>query len=166
VTTLPVLAGLLRSRGLRLTATRQLVLDAVFALDHATPEQIRTAVAEHAAGVNITTVYRTLELLEELGLVAHTHLSHGAPTYHPAGSDQHVHLVCHECGQIEELPRTALGDLAAELARSHGFQLDLGHAALFGTCGDCGSAAPSGQVTPDTALRAVASPVTVSKELP
>ena len=53
----------------------------------ATPLRSRstTAVRERAAGVNITTVYRTLELLEELGLVTHTHLSHGSPTYHAAG---------------------------------------------------------------------------------
>ena len=50
--------------------------------------------AKTAAGVNITTVYRTLELLEELGLVTHAHLSHGAPTYHAVGEQQHVHLVC------------------------------------------------------------------------
>jgi Fur family transcriptional regulator, ferric uptake regulator len=131
------LSELLRSRGLRLTAPRQLVLEAVYRLGHGTPEQIHTAVAERAAGVNITTVYRTLELLEELGLVTHAHLSHGAPTYHPVGKDQHVHLVCHTCGRLQELPARVLGDLALVLARERGFQLDLGHAALFGTCQEC-----------------------------
>ena len=87
---------MLRARGLRLTAQRQLVLQAVLELGHATPEQVHTAVREVAAGVNITTIYRTLELLEELGLVTHTHLSHGSPTYHAAGEHQHVHLVCRE----------------------------------------------------------------------
>src|SRR5690348_11235276 len=61
----PQLADELRSRGLRLTAQRQLVLEAVFALGHATPDQIHAQVSKTAAGVNITTVYRTLELLEE-----------------------------------------------------------------------------------------------------
>lgn len=131
------LSDLLRSRGLRMTAPRQLVLAAVHELGHATADQIRAAVAERAVGVNITTVYRTLELLEELGLVAHAHLSHGAPTYHPTGGDQHVHLVCHVCGTIGELPRAALGQLVLDLDREHGFRLDLGHAALFGTCRRC-----------------------------
>jgi Fur family ferric uptake transcriptional regulator len=62
------LADVLRSRGLRLTAQRQLVLEAVHALGHSTPDQVHARVSETAAGVNITTVYRTLELLEELGL--------------------------------------------------------------------------------------------------
>ena len=57
---------MLRERGLRLTPQRQLILEAVHELGHATPEQVHTAVRERVAGVNITTVYRTLELLEEL----------------------------------------------------------------------------------------------------
>ena len=97
------LAEVLRSRGLRLTAQRQLVLEAVYELGHATPDQVRAKVSETAAGVNITTVYRTLELLEELGLVTHAHLSHGAPTFHAVGADQHVHLVCRACGGGSEI---------------------------------------------------------------
>ncbi|MBN1171891.1 MAG: transcriptional repressor [Micromonosporaceae bacterium] len=131
------LADLLRSRGLRLTAPRQLVLEAVRSLGHATADQVHATVAEQAAGVNITTVYRTLELLEELGLVTHVHLSHGAPTYHPAGRDQHVHLVCHSCGRIEELPMSVLAELARQLAQQQDFRLDIAHAALFGTCAAC-----------------------------
>ncbi len=122
-----------------MTAPRQLVLDAVRALGHATPEQVHVAVGRIAPGVNITTVYRTLELLEELGLVTHTHLSHGAPTYHAADDDQHVHLVCRGCGGIQELPPELLQPLASALRRQHGFLVDIGHVALFGRCGGCGS---------------------------
>jgi hypothetical protein len=74
----------LRARGYRLTPQRQLVLEAVYELEHATPDQILEHVRERASGVNVSTIYRTLELLEEIGLVTHTHLSHGAPTYHSA----------------------------------------------------------------------------------
>ncbi|GAA2924325.1 hypothetical protein GCM10020221_20370 [Streptomyces thioluteus] len=52
---------------------------------------------EDRRGVNISTVYRTLELLEELGLVSHAHLGHGAPTYHLADRHDHIHLVCRDC---------------------------------------------------------------------
>jgi Fur family ferric uptake transcriptional regulator len=132
------LAELLRSRGLRLTAQRQLILQAVHELGHATPEQVHTAVREVAAGVNITTIYRTLELLERLGLVTHTHLSHGSPTYHAAGEDQHVHLVCRSCGAVDEIDPELLRPLADRLVGERGFQIDIGHVALFGVCGNCG----------------------------
>jgi Fur family ferric uptake transcriptional regulator len=132
------LAELLRSRGLRLTAQRQLVLRAVHDLGHATPEQVHAAVREVAAGVNITTIYRTLELLERLRLVRHTHLSHGSPTYHAADDDQHVHLVCRSCGRVNDMDPDLLRPLADRLCAERGFRVDIGHVALFGVCGDCG----------------------------
>lgn len=133
------LAEVLRKRGLRLTAQRQLVLEAVHDLGHATPEQVHQAVTEVAAGVNITTVYRTLELLEELGLVTHTHLSHGSPTYHAVGEQQHVHLVCRSCGTVDEVDTATVGQLAETLQRERGFLVDIGHVALFGLCASCGA---------------------------
>jgi Fur family transcriptional regulator, ferric uptake regulator len=132
------LAEVLRSRGLRLTAQRQLVLEAVHELGHATPDQVHAKVAETAAGVNITTVYRTLELLEELGLVTHAHLSHGAPTFHGVAEEQHVHLVCRKCQGIAEIPSEMLNQLAESLGTERGFRLDVGHVALFGECAACG----------------------------
>lgn len=131
------LAQVLRERGLRLTAQRQLVLEAVHDLGHATPDQVHAAVSRTAAGVNISTVYRTLELLEELGLVLHTHLSHGAPTYHPASVEEHVHLVCRDCGRIDEIPPAVLDGITEELRQSRGFQVDVGHVSFFGNCADC-----------------------------
>jgi Fur family transcriptional regulator, ferric uptake regulator len=135
------LAAVLRSRGLRLTAQRQLVLEAVYELGHATPDQVHAKVSATAAGVNITTVYRTLELLEELGLVTHAHLSHGAPTFHAVGADQHVHLVCRSCGGVSEVSPGVLSQLSATLDMEHGFLVDIGHVALFGVCARCRKAA-------------------------
>jgi Fur family ferric uptake transcriptional regulator len=133
------LAEVLRARGMRVTAQREQVLAAVRDLGHATPEQVHAAVRRGgAAAVNITTVYRTLELLERLGLVTHTHLSHGSPTYHAATDDQHVHLVCRACGAIDELEPGLLGPLAGTLERERGFRVDIGHVALFGLCRGCG----------------------------
>ena len=85
-----------------MTPQRQLVLDAVRELGHATPEQICARVQRAAPAVNITTVYRTLDLMERIGLVRHTHLGHGAPTYSEQ-EHQHVHLVCHACGTVTEV---------------------------------------------------------------
>jgi Fur family ferric uptake transcriptional regulator len=131
-------AARLRARGYRLTPQRQLVLQAVGELGHATPEDIATSVQRTASGVNISTVYRTLELLEELGLVHHTHLGHGAPTYSVATADDHVHLVCRDCGAVEEAPAELLGEAVRRLAEERGFALDVGHVALFGRCASCG----------------------------
>ena len=136
----------LRSRGYRLTPQRQLVLEAVGELGHGTPEEIATAVQQTATGVNISTVYRTLELLEEVGLVRHTHLGHGAPTYSVATDDDHVHLVCRDCGAVAEASPVVLSGVVERLAQEHGFTVDVGHFAVFGRCRVCsaaGSAEPS-----------------------
>jgi len=127
----------LRARGYRLTPQRQMVLEAVATLGHATPDEIADRVRATASGVNISTVYRTLELLEELGLVNHTHLSHGSPTYHAAGEDQHVHLVCRGCGSISEVDPTVMLPVTDRLLSERGFRVDVGHVSLFGVCGDC-----------------------------
>ena len=66
----------LRAGGYRVTPQRQLVLEAVARLEHATPEEIYGEVRQTARGINVSTVYRTLELLEQLGLVQHTHIHH------------------------------------------------------------------------------------------
>jgi Fur family transcriptional regulator, ferric uptake regulator len=128
----------LHERGLRLTPQRQLVLDAVAGLGHGTPDEICAEVQRTAPGVNLSTVYRTLELLEELGLVTHAHLSHGAPTYHPVSEAQHVHLVCRRCSAVTEVSSGVLASLAETLHDEHGFYIDIGHVALFGQCTNCG----------------------------
>ncbi|HIV57639.1 MAG TPA: transcriptional repressor [Candidatus Stackebrandtia faecavium] len=134
----PNLAEVLRARGLRVTAQRQLVLDTVRESGHSTAEQIHENISAHVSGVNITTVYRTLDLLESLGLVAHTHLSHGAPVYHLAGDRGHTHLVCHRCGEVDEVSPEVFFDVRRYLQQERGFELDIGHVALFGTCAACG----------------------------
>jgi Fur family ferric uptake transcriptional regulator len=126
----------LHQRGLRMTPQRQLVLDAVRALGHATPEQICTRVQRSAPAVNITTVYRTLDLLERIGVVRHTHLGHGAPSY-SADEHQHVHLVCHDCGTVAEVPTALMSGLAEQLRAAEGFHLDVTHVALSGRCRGC-----------------------------
>jgi Fur family ferric uptake transcriptional regulator len=130
------LRSTLHRKGLRMTPQRQLVLDAVAQLDHATPEQVATLVQTTAPSLNITTVYRALDLLEELNLVRHTHLGHGAPTY-SVHEHEHVHLACHHCGAVLEIPNTELDELTETLRTRYGFALDASHLALTGLCGDC-----------------------------
>jgi Fur family ferric uptake transcriptional regulator len=127
----------LRRRGYRLTPQRQLVLEAVDKLEHATPDEILTEVRRTAGGVNISTVYRTLELLEELGLVSHAHLGHGAPTYHLADRHHHLHLVCRDCSEVIEADVSVASGFTERLRESFGFDTDMKHFAIFGRCQDC-----------------------------
>ena len=92
-----------------------------------------------AKGVNISTIYRTLELLNDLGLVAHTHLNHGAPTYHLASDAGHVHLVCQDCGKIDQASPEAIVPLTVALHDKHGFETNVSHLTVFGRCQDCRS---------------------------
>ena len=127
----------LRSRGYRLTPQRQLVLDAVRDQGHSTPEEIASRVQAESGSVNTSTVYRTLDLLEELGLVTHTHLGHGAPTYHPADESDHVHLVCRVCRSVESVPADLVAPLAGSLRERDGFEVDVTHIAMQGRCASC-----------------------------
>jgi Fur family ferric uptake transcriptional regulator len=130
----------LRASGHRLTPQRELVLAAVEELGHATPDQVYAQVRTKSQSINLSTVYRTLELLDELGLIRHAHLSDRAPTYHSATDHEHAHLVCRTCATVTSIERAdveaALGDLAA----SHSFVPDYGHLTVFGTCADCAGA--------------------------
>jgi Fur family ferric uptake transcriptional regulator len=113
------------------------VLEAITKLEHATPEDICAEVQHTARGVNISTIYRTLELLEQIGLVTHTHLGHGAPTYHLAAEADHVHLVCRDCGEVTEVSPDTVGDLVTRLDREFGFETEVRHLTVFGRCAAC-----------------------------
>jgi Fur family transcriptional regulator, ferric uptake regulator len=127
----------LRSQGYRLTPQRQLVIEAVEELGHATPDEVLRHVQQRAHGVNASTVYRTLDLLEKTGLVTHAHLGHGAPTYHPGWSPPHVHLVCRNCGRVDEVSPDLATDLVDGIRRQKDFETDVGHLTAFGLCGAC-----------------------------
>ena len=129
--------SVLRSKGYRLTPQRELVLHAVDRLGHATPDEILGAVREESRAVNISTVYRTLELLEELGLVRHAHITDRAPTYHSAARPAHVHLVCRECKSITEVAPEEVEPMTRAVRERYGFVTDVGHLSVFGTCAKC-----------------------------
>jgi len=119
-----------------MTPQRQLVLDAVGELEHATPEQICRRVQRSTPSVNITTVYRTLDLLEDLGVVQHTHLGHGAPRY-STRPQEYLRLACHRCEHVIEVDAGELDGLSTTLRAHYGFELDPTHVALSGLCAAC-----------------------------
>jgi Fur family ferric uptake transcriptional regulator len=131
------LRGRLRDSGYRLTPQRELILAAVEKLGHATPDEVLAEVHQQSAAVNASTVYRTLEVLEGLGLVRHAHLSDRAPTYHSVTDHVHFHLVCRNCGRIVSVAPDMLQPLTDRLRGEHNFTVDVGHLTVFGTCVVC-----------------------------
>jgi len=130
-------AEVLRGRGRRLTTQRVRVLEAVADLVHATPEAVAGL-----ADVDLSTVYRTLDLLEGLGLVTHAHLGSGSPSYHLASEQPHLHLVCRGCGHVQEVLPDVVAPLVDRLDAERGFAVDVAHMAVTGWCSGCRSALP------------------------
>ena len=135
------LRTVLRQRGLRMTPQRQLILDAVASMHgHLSADQVYQQVVRVFPDVNISTVYRTLEVLEELGVLRHTHFHEGVAQYHLASEGEHQHLLCRGCGADMELDLEVLRPLGTELLRRYGFEADLTHPAIVGLCRACRSA--------------------------
>ena len=127
----------LRERGYRLTPQRELILDAVDTLGHATPDEVLAEVRKRSSALNVSTVYRTLEVLEQLGLVRHAHLSDRAPTYHSVRDHEHFHLVCRNCQRVVSVDPEVLDPVLARLRADYAFEADVGHLTVFGRCTDC-----------------------------
>lgn len=127
----------LRTRGYRMTSQRRLVLDAINELEHATPDEILRVVQRASPDVNASTIYRTLDLLEDLGLVTHAHLGHGAPAYHPGAAPPHAHLLCGGCQAVIEVPPDNIACLVDALREQHGFHTDVRHLTVSGRCANC-----------------------------
>ncbi|HEX5265572.1 MAG TPA: Fur family transcriptional regulator [Acidimicrobiales bacterium] len=131
----------LRARGGRVTGARRGVLAAlVSAHGHLTAEDLAAQVQAAQPDVHLSTIYRSLDALEQLGLVDHVHLGHGRAVYHLT-DDPHQHLVCEECGVVIEVPDSTFGELSEELMSEYGFALRPNHFAVLGRCAACG---PSG----------------------
>lgn len=127
----------LKGAGKRLTPQRRLVLDAVERLGHATPDEVLAEARRHKPELSLSTVYRNLEVLEELGLVRHAHLTDRAPTYHSVGGHEHFHLVCRGCGEVLSVGPSLLAPLLEQLDAEFGFVPDVGHLTVFGSCRSC-----------------------------
>ncbi|MBK8869243.1 MAG: transcriptional repressor [Dermatophilaceae bacterium] len=135
------LIEVMRAKGMRVTAARRRIIAALTHLGHATPDAVAAAVAtDGGPDLPSSTIYRSLDALEELGFVSHTHLDHRAPTYHLAAHADHVHLVCLGCGAIDQMPSAAAQDLVALMQRERGFRADVTHMAIHGWCVDCEAA--------------------------
>jgi Fur family ferric uptake transcriptional regulator len=130
--------GRLREKGYRLTPQRLMILAAIESRhDHISAEEIYAQVTAKYPQVNISTVYRTLDLLKKLGMVYEIDLGEGRIRYHAEASGHHHHLVCQDCGLVVDIDESTLSPLRDILMREYDFRADLKHVAVFGICEKC-----------------------------
>ena len=128
----------LQEKGYRLTPQRMLVIETLHNADkHISAEEINEQLRTRYPYSNISTVYRTLELLKELNLVMETDFGEERVRYHVAEKGHHHHLVCRRCGRIIDLEESILHLLKDALLRDYDFEADLRHVAIQGECNEC-----------------------------
>jgi Fur family ferric uptake transcriptional regulator len=127
-----------RDRGLRWTSQRRAVVDVLARTDgHVTGSELVERCREVDPATTPSTVYRTLDVLEELGLVRHGHAADGREEFHVLPDAEHGHLHCQGCGATWELGAGEADGLVGELARRRGFVVDLSHVTIGGRCEGC-----------------------------
>ncbi|PPD57869.1 Fur family transcriptional regulator [Dehalogenimonas etheniformans] len=132
--------NILKAKGYRLTPQRRVILDILHHEGaHLTADALYEQVKDKVAGVDRSTVYRTLELLESLGLVVKAEI-HGAHVYHHSEEGHHHHLKCRVCGKVAELPEESLEVLSKTLRDQYGFIADMHHHVITGLCPICSQA--------------------------
>jgi Fur family ferric uptake transcriptional regulator len=127
--------AILRERGFRLTASRRLVLEALFAADGPVSAEYITA----RLHLDPTSVYRNLETLESQGLVRHVHLGHGPGLYALLVGGEHEYLFCEHCGAVSALTPAELDPVRRQIKERFGYEARFTHFAIVGTCSSCAS---------------------------
>jgi Fur family ferric uptake transcriptional regulator len=129
----------LREQGFRLTPQREMVLSVLHEVEgFATADEIYERVSSFSSSVDISTVYRTLELLQDFHLVASVDPGDGQRRYELLGiHGQHFHLVCRSCGRIIGVEPRAIEPFATRMKEQYGFEIDLEHLSILGLCRDC-----------------------------
>ena len=127
----------IRAAGGRITPSRRAILTALVRSPHHPDAETLAADARAIdPSVHVATVYRTLETLQNMGVISHVHFGHGRSTYH-LSSDNHHHAVCDECGAVIQIDSGPMQHLAEEVMAAHGFEVNTHHFALVGRCEDC-----------------------------
>lgn len=129
----------LRDQGFRMTVQREVVLSVLHKMPHASSvEEIFNQVQQVSSAVDISTVYRTLELLQDFELVICSDLGSGHRVYKLVSPEQpHIHLVCRNCGKVIGVKTDPADTLADYLAKHHQFQMDPDNFNIPGLCKDC-----------------------------
>jgi Fur family transcriptional regulator, ferric uptake regulator len=128
----------LRDRGLRWTPQRRILIDVLSRTGgHITGAELVERCREIDASTIPSTVYRTLDVLEELGLVRHCHGADGREEFHVLPAVEHGHLFCAECGSTLAIEASDAAALVAAIEAAHGFEVDLSHVTIVGSCRAC-----------------------------
>jgi Fe2+ or Zn2+ uptake regulation protein len=131
----------LRERGLRVTSQRIVIHRALCAqAQHLTAEQVLESVSEVLPGTSLPTVYATLELLEQLGLIRRFGTGNGAVLF-DSRVEPHAHTVCRRCGATADLESTPVNTGALARAREAGFAPDHAQLVIWGLCERCAASA-------------------------
>lgn len=132
----------IRSRGLRWTPQRRLILEVLEATEgHVTGSELVERCRERDPDTTSSTVYRTLDVLEELGYLSHSHSAAGREEFHVLPEAEHAHLQCRDCGGTWELGADDAASVVRPVQRRFGFVADVGHLTISGRCADCASRA-------------------------
>ncbi len=127
----------IKERGLKSTRQRDEIARWFFGVKgHLSADQIYRAVQEQSPGIGFSTVYRTMKLLCEAGLVHERHFRNGEALYENV-AEHHDHCICNVCGKIIEFENERIEELQEAVARKFGFRLDSHKMELYGVCADC-----------------------------
>lgn len=130
----------LRERGLRWTPQRRLLVDVLARTDgHVTGSELVEKCRQADPATTPSTVYRTLDVLEDLGLLQHCHGADGREEFHVLPEVEHGHLYCMRCGGSWEIDAAEAAPIVGTLGEGRGFQVDLSHLTVSGTCARCAS---------------------------
>lgn len=135
----------IKDRGLKDTAQREgIVRFLAGAKGHWTQEELFEALREREPGIGRATVFRTVKLLEEIGLVTRVTFADGVPRYEYAhGRPHHDHMICVACGDALEFTSPAIERLQARLAKDRKFEVRWHRHEMFGLCARCASSKKS-----------------------
>ncbi len=134
------LARRLRRHGYRLTRPRLAVLQVLEAgPHHLSPSEVYERAKQLHPALGLTTVYRTLELLTELGSLRATYMGDSSQRFHQSGEGHHDHCVCSACGTVVEIAECHLAAVVELIGEKTGFQVEGHFLELYGTCPDCRS---------------------------
>jgi Fur family ferric uptake transcriptional regulator len=128
----------LRTKGLRVSSARRLVIEALFAAQRPiTAEEIAAGLEGWLPSSDLASVYRNLDTLEEIGLVRHVHAGHGPGLYALASAGDADFVSCERCGALEAVPPGRLDGVRLQIERETGYRTRFSHFPLVGTCAGC-----------------------------